>query len=481
MSEFSELLSQHIHNKNIKTYPLAQYCGLDRSNMYKVINGKRKPTSFEMVTNMCKFMQLSPNETKEMQEAYVITLIGSDNYYRRKNVKLFFEEFRLPSLSFPAATYKAETIPETDDVILLNTQTEINNALLRILSLEFSREAGHIRMLIQPDYSFLLDLLVSEGIGKSNVLIDHIICLDNNTDFSKGKNDYNLNCLKSILPLYGSIRKYETFYYYDNISSKNDSFTLFPYIIITSEYACLLTADIRKGYITRSPESLEMLCGIFDDYLEKSSCLLKRIDNLLEQLDYAQNLVHVNMPAYSFQMTPCLTFFMDAHFADKYVIQELPNRSAFIERFVDYVNNMSESRNTSSMYSVFSLEGLLRFMETGEIGEYPSSAYNRPDIEDRVCLARQLLQACRTYNYRMLKNNIGSLDNELYLFISQTRGYLMLNSPVTNNLIYLDIEEPGLLFTFFDFCDNMDERLFFTKEEMIEQLKAIIEKYQKLL
>lgn len=290
MSEFSELLSQHIHNKNIKTYPLAQYCGLDRSNMYKVINGKRKPTSFEMVTNMCKFMQLSPNETKEMQEAYVITLIGSDNYYRRKNVKLFFEEFRLPSLSFPAATYKAETIPETDDVILLNTQTEINNALLRILSLEFSREAGHIRMLIQPDYSFLLDLLVSEGIGKSNVLIDHIICLDNNTDFSKGKNDYNLNCLKSILPLYGSIRKYETFYYYDNISSKNDSFTLFPYIIITSEYACLLTADIRKGYITRSPESLEMLCGIFDDYLEKSSCLLKRIDNLLEQLDYAQNL-----------------------------------------------------------------------------------------------------------------------------------------------------------------------------------------------
>lgn len=478
MSEFSELLSQHIHNKNIKTYPLAQYCGLDRSNMYKVINGKRKPPSFEMVTNMCKFMQLSPNETKEMQEAYVITLIGSDNYYRRKNVKLFFEEFRLPSLSFPAATYKAETIPETDDVILLNTQTEINNALLRILSLEFSREAGHIRMLIQPDYSFLLDLLVSEGIGKSNVLIDHIICLDNNTDFSKGKNDYNLNCLKSILPLYGSIRKYETFYYYDNISSKNDSFTLFPYIIITSEYACLLTADIRKGYITRSPESLEMLCGIFDDYLEKSSCLLKRIDNLLEQLDYAQNLVHVNMPAYSFQMTPCLTFFIDAHFADKYVIQELPNRSAFIERFVDYVNNMSESRNTSSMYSVFSLEGLLRFMETGE---YPSSAYNRPDMEDRVCLARQLLQACRTYNYRMLKNNIGSLDNELYLFISQTRGYLMLNSPVTNNLIYLDIEEPGLLFTFFDFCDNMDERLFFTKEEMIEQLKAIIEKYQKLL
>ena len=182
MSEFSELLSQHIHNKNIKTYPLAQYCGLDRSNMYKIIKGQRKPTSIEMVANMCRFMQLSPNETKEMQEAYMITLIGPENYYRRKNTKLFFEEFRLPSLPFPTATYKAEIIPEKDNIFLLNTQTEINNALLRILSLEFSREKGHIRMLIQPDYSFLVDLLVTnvpcKGVFNFNLYVSSVIVVE---------------------------------------------------------------------------------------------------------------------------------------------------------------------------------------------------------------------------------------------------------------------------------------------------------------
>ena len=36
MSDFSQLLSCHIHSKDIKTYALAQYCGLDRSNMYKM-------------------------------------------------------------------------------------------------------------------------------------------------------------------------------------------------------------------------------------------------------------------------------------------------------------------------------------------------------------------------------------------------------------------------------------------------------------
>ena len=87
MSEFSEILSQHIHNKDIKTYALAQYCGLDRSNMYKVINGKRKPTSEAMVDKMCKFMHLSPAEENELKEAYMITLTGTDNYYRRKDVR----------------------------------------------------------------------------------------------------------------------------------------------------------------------------------------------------------------------------------------------------------------------------------------------------------------------------------------------------------------------------------------------------------
>ena len=89
MSEFSQLLSQYIHSKNIKTYALAQYCGLDRSNMYKIINGKRKPTSEDMVDKMCKFMHLSPAEENSLKEVYNITLAGSDNYSAEKMSCIF--------------------------------------------------------------------------------------------------------------------------------------------------------------------------------------------------------------------------------------------------------------------------------------------------------------------------------------------------------------------------------------------------------
>lgn len=85
MPDFATLLSEHIHNKNIKTYALAQYCNLDRSNMYKIIKGQRKPSSLEMVEKMCKFMHLSPSEQADMEESYHIALIGRENYYRRKS------------------------------------------------------------------------------------------------------------------------------------------------------------------------------------------------------------------------------------------------------------------------------------------------------------------------------------------------------------------------------------------------------------
>ena len=64
MSDFSQLLSCHIHSKDIKTYALAQYCGLDRSNMYKIINGKRKPSSRELVYKDMQIYAAFPCRTK---------------------------------------------------------------------------------------------------------------------------------------------------------------------------------------------------------------------------------------------------------------------------------------------------------------------------------------------------------------------------------------------------------------------------------
>ena len=140
MSEFSELLDYYIHSKDIKTYALAHYCGLDRSNMYKIINGKRKPNSSEIVNKICKFLHLLPAEEAELQEAYQISLLGHDNYYRRKDVLKFFSEFNPTQSSFSEQDTTSVSVLNTSGTIVLNSRNEINHALSHIILLELTKD-----------------------------------------------------------------------------------------------------------------------------------------------------------------------------------------------------------------------------------------------------------------------------------------------------------------------------------------------------
>lgn len=59
MSEFSDLLSLFIKTRNINVSALTNYCDLDRSTMYKLINGKRTPSSKELVQKISSFINLT--------------------------------------------------------------------------------------------------------------------------------------------------------------------------------------------------------------------------------------------------------------------------------------------------------------------------------------------------------------------------------------------------------------------------------------
>lgn len=475
MSEFSYVLSRHVHGKNIKTYALAQYCGLDRSNMYKIINGKRKPTSLEMVHKMARFMHLSPAEEQELEEAYQITVTGYDNYYRRRDVMNFFSEFTLSTAALPSFKYGEDQPASGQETALLASPAEVRQALFRMISSEMSRQTdGHIQLLVQPDASFLIDLIHAGSQPDAEIHIEHIICLNNNSETTQSQKNYNLNCLKQILPLYGSCPHYECFYYYDDISSRTGKLTLFPYMVITSECVCLLTAGLDRGCVMRSDASHRMFSDMFADYRKASTVLLKQISNVAEQLDYAQSLLRECGPGYCFQMTPCFTPFITLSMAEKYITIDSPFRPAFIDRFQGYIREMNVWQEQGKTACIFSYDGVRHFLETGRIGEYPQDVYLPFDMHDRISLIRKLILSCRNGHYRMLNELIGNPEHELYLFVNQQNGYLMFSSPYTRQPVYLNIEEPGLLFTFYDFCENLKEDMFHTPEETETILNGLI-------
>ncbi len=255
MSEFSNTLSQFIHEKNIKVYSLIKYCNFDRSTMYKIINGKRNPPTKETIDKMAEFMHLTPTEYIRFVEAYEITKIGADNYYRRKNAQNFLMNFPdnfsiCPGNHIPFGAVE-KTFSEFPSCAALSTQLELNYVMRNVLSEESHDEQGKIALFLQPDYEFLFNLLSSLNLGCS-LEIRQILCLSNVETLTNDHELYNLKYFKNIFPLYLRNLDYQAYYFYDSIHSHFFNLNAFPYFIVTSRYAIACSSDYQQGIFTKN-------------------------------------------------------------------------------------------------------------------------------------------------------------------------------------------------------------------------------------
>ena len=78
------------------------------------------------------------------------------------------------------------------------------------------------------------------------------------------------------------------------------------------------------------------------------------------------------------------------------------------------------------------------------------------------------------FQYKMLKKTIGSIPYGANIFIGQNSGYLLFVNPESEENVFLNIEEPGLLFAFQDFFETMNDELFYSEEEMIKKLENLL-------
>lgn len=137
MSVFSDLLGHHIAAKGIKSYEIAQYCGIERSLMYKIIKGTRPVTSMDTVLLIAEFLRLTPSERTDFVESYKISMDGFENYYRRKNILELFENFRKYSEIYTAPDHQPlVSYHDISDMSTVSGQNEINHLLFHILFLE---------------------------------------------------------------------------------------------------------------------------------------------------------------------------------------------------------------------------------------------------------------------------------------------------------------------------------------------------------
>lgn len=476
MTIFSDILNEHIKSKNIRTSSLAQYCDIDRSNMYKIISGKRKPASEGMVHKIADFIRLTPTERKELLEAYQVTAVGSDAYYRRKNVQDFITNFSCKKEDAADISSFSPLMDYTQltDKLSLFGKMNLNHAIYGILALETQKEHGYIKLLFQPDCDNFMEFLSSVIASRQNLKIDHIICLNNTDRITVDKRDYNLCCLQKIIPMYTAcLCEYTPFCYYDSINSHNNIFNLLSSLVITSQYAIIFSPQLQYGIVFTREEILLKLHSIFDDLKAETKPIVCKIDSIFTQFEYFNTLGLGERTGFSFQKEPCIIPLIPSSFPEKYLVRNLPDRECLVLSMKKYIQRKAEAIRRFSTQFMFTEKGLRNFLQTGRVFELPDSIYNPFEYTDRVFVIRALINACQNQGYRMVRPDTPIASGNLCIYVNANNGYLLFSS-ADGNLVYLNLEEQSLLQAFYDYLSSLDDKLFYSTEETVERLRTIL-------
>lgn len=482
MTAFSNIFNYYIETKEAKPYAIARFCGIDRSNMYKLINGKRNPSSEALVRKIAEFLHLSVEEREELLEGYYESIEGYDAYHRRKSIEKFFVSFSQYH-SLYQSKVKGDDVSFSDDNIKIETEIvkgkELQRLIHYVLHRELKNENGHIRLVMQPESSHILEILSMNASASENLLIEHIFCANNTDAISKNKEYYNLSCLQNIMPMFiNSECRYVPMIYYDNINTRKSRFSLFSTMILTSEYAVLYNIDESYGQIIDKQSMLDELEKMFDDLKKDTMEVATKIDSLEEQIHMFEELEIASSVGISFQPEPCLIPFISPYL-DKYMMRDMEQREEMQERIAVYIQKLTEHLRVNESRFIFSEKGVKRFVETGRITEIPSSSYYPIARKDQEALIQKLIMECKEGNYRMIKPEASIADSHVSMYVTRQKGYIIVPNSrggrrKGKKLTLLFLHESGLLHAFCDYFYSMKDSLFYDKEETVYKLKQIL-------
>ena len=482
MTPFSSALEFYMKEKDIKTYSIAQYCGIERSNMYKLINGKRNPGSEEQVGKIAEYMKLTPRERDYLLETYQITVMGYDAYYRRKSVEDFLLSFanRFPDKEKRQSQRDYATIKVDEDELKMRQGKlvkgrELRNLAVSILNLEMQKEKGQICFLMQPDEQWIGELLSAATGMEKRLCIEHILCLSNTNDITPGKRNYNLRCLKKMFPLFvQSGFDYHPYCYYDHAVFPHNRFSLFSSMLLTSEYAIIYSMEEKYGMLLSEDDMIEHLHGLFRSMKEDASVMAIKLNSFEKQLESFEK-INIHSKGVSFQPEACLIPVMPTEFLDKYVNKSLLVDPQIRERLILYLQSVKQSLELPHITFLFTETGIRRFAEKGRLLELPDEIYHPLEVNDRKVLIRRLMIECEKGKYQMIRSDAPIAGINICVFSTAQSGYLLFSS-MKGERVYLELRESGLLEAFREYFENLDKKYLYSTDETVKKLKELIQK-----
>ncbi len=484
MNVFSKHLNAIVTSKEINVSQMASFCKIDRSSMYKIIHGTRKPPSESLVELISLYLKLTPEESDLLMEKYRILQVGEVTYNRRKAALDFLKKCFSEYLPFIPSQYLAVPFQSCDtkkDTEVLSGKSSILAAFNYIIQTEQKNPDACLYIRMQPDQQWLdivRTLSVYDVNGENrHIHIQHIIALDEKKALLDS-DLFNMNILGSLIPTLMSTPNYELLYYYTNLYTDSNAFSFLPCAVITRDFVLQISSSLEFGLLHRQPGTISFFKKVFLDIHAGSIPLTVEIRDFRDLL-YCGFQRRKGNSFVSFQMGFCMSYFITREILEKYVKKELPNRGFIIKSASEITQKDKQFLDDSYALILISEHGIREFMETGLLPEYPSELYNPIQFQDRLLFLKKYIDMIRDNplcTIRLVRDSFGNLSSYNQVWLDERSALIVLHDKTRIGRIMI-IPDSGILSLLRDFFQNIPENVFESPAESLNKMQEIYMEY----
>ena len=194
MGKFSEILKKHFESGKFSAYHLANATKIDRSTLYKILQGRRVPSSIDLVEKIIQFMGMDNNTADKLREAYFIDKYGEENYRSRIELIKFLN---IPLQNFKEQKYvvnysRTVIIGEKNILDFVSGMISEEKSKIMLSLSNFSKEPM-IPLWNKTNLNVLLNLNHECGIEEEICNMNHILTIFPNAHNIQIKYNYNGN------------------------------------------------------------------------------------------------------------------------------------------------------------------------------------------------------------------------------------------------------------------------------------------------
>ena len=479
---FPGVLERLIRDRGITLKKAALSCGVERTFLYRMTTGSRRPNDRKIVEKICRGLMLSATEAAELSKAWEMDEVGPEVYETRMLVREMMntldEELSADFVDGPSAQpWRLLQISAGEEMGLsfLQGKLRVRQAFFAALVKE-ADSGGHARFFLQPDNPDLLFLLSHCCASFPDLKMEHLFCFEN----SKGDKSAaeNLKLFRSILPLALHQGGYRPYYMYGSVDRFSDPALLLPYYLITGSCVLLLSPDASAAVVLRDRRQILWFTDMFDRLLENSRLLLRVLGAAESVMRYLVSDGYSGMLAddcYMFNAQPSVIEYATPEIIRRLAGEPLSAFPGWEGILDDYIRVVTAARNGGFPgVCFFSREGI-SLLRRGVVTSSPAEFHLPVDIETFHHVLSEMEQDIRVNGRRLLMAKPQKLTPSAPLSFYCCRRSLTLMLAMKSAFRIVLLDESSIVQAMHDFAEyastgdwveTQEDCLTFLREEL---------------